>query len=60
MCLHENLKVVLESSKYWRDRFSEFGLRADHLIAGKFPVGVDYINDLMNMPSQAPVQSAEV
>ena len=60
MCLHENLKVVLESSKYWRDRFSEFGLRADHLIAGKFPVGVDYINDLMKMPSQAPVQSVKV
>ena len=54
--LYENLKVVLNSSAYWRDRFAEFGLHPDHLLEGKFPAGVDYIRDAIASEADLPTQ----
>ena len=54
--LYENLKVVLNSSAYWRDRFAEFGLHPEHLLEGKFPAGIDYIRDAIASEADLPTQ----
>ena len=59
MCLFENLKTVLEYSTYWRNR-SGFGLHADHLRVGKFPIGVDNVSDLRKRQSLLPALSVGV